>query len=208
MLRNEPITAGQVRAKIRHQNEEKNYTLLEVYQYHNDQFEKLVGVEFSNGTYKKFKSALKSLKSFLEWQLNKKDVYLPEVDHKFITDYEFYLKTIRHLQYNSEFIIGEELQTLTSKDIENIRISQVRKILMCRCFTDVIYIDAESLKKSEIVVAMDDERWLYSRRKKIIPNIDSDPPYYLITSMGFCSSHIYMKTLTEICSIYMIKSFI
>ena len=87
-LRNEPVTSAQVRAKILHQTEEKKYSLIEVYQYHNDQFEKLVGSEFSYGTYKKFKSALKSLRAFLEWKFKKKDVYLMEVNHKFITDYE------------------------------------------------------------------------------------------------------------------------
>jgi len=65
-LRNEPATAEQVRAKLLHKNEEKKHSLIEVYHYHNDQFEKLVGSEFSYGTYKKFKSAIKSLKAFLE----------------------------------------------------------------------------------------------------------------------------------------------
>src|SRR6185436_112367 len=78
ILRNEPAAAAQVRTKILHETEEKKYSLIEVYQYHNDQFEKLVGSEFSYGTYKKFKSALKSLKAFLEWKFKKKDVYLTE----------------------------------------------------------------------------------------------------------------------------------
>lgn len=56
-LRNEPITAEHVRSKILHKTEEKQHSLLEVYKYHNDQFEKLVGLEFSHGTFKKFKSS-------------------------------------------------------------------------------------------------------------------------------------------------------
>src|SRR5688572_10857396 len=100
-IRNEPITAEQVRSIILHKSVEKQYNLLEVYKYHNDQFEKLVGLEFANGTFKKFKSALKSLESFIEWKFNKKDVFLTQVNHKFITDYEFYLKSIQKLQHNS-----------------------------------------------------------------------------------------------------------
>lgn len=42
VLRNEPLTAEQVRCKVLHKSEEKQHTLIEVYQYHNDQFEKLV----------------------------------------------------------------------------------------------------------------------------------------------------------------------
>jgi len=45
-LRNEPITAEQVRARMLHQSEEKKHSLVEVYQYHNDQFEKLVALNF------------------------------------------------------------------------------------------------------------------------------------------------------------------
>lgn len=57
-LRNEPVTTEQVRARMLHKSEEKKHSLVEVYQYHNDQFEKLVGAEFSYGTLKKFRSAL------------------------------------------------------------------------------------------------------------------------------------------------------
>jgi hypothetical protein len=56
-LRNEPITPEQLRAKILHKTDEKKYSLIEVYKYHNEQFGKLVGLEFVNGTFKKFKSA-------------------------------------------------------------------------------------------------------------------------------------------------------
>lgn len=97
-------------ARILHRTEEKRYSLIEVYQYHNDQFEKLVGSEFSYGTYKKFKSALKSLKGFLEWKSKKQDVYLTEVNHKFITDYEFYLKSIHKLKHNSAMVNVKKLK--------------------------------------------------------------------------------------------------
>ena len=118
-LRNEPITATQVRAKILHKTEEKKYSLIEVYQYHNDQFEKLVGSQFSYGTYKKFKSALKSLKAFLEWKFKKCDVYLTEVNHKFITDYEFYLKTIQDLQHNSAMVNVKKLKKIIRQCVAN-----------------------------------------------------------------------------------------
>ena len=100
-LRSEPITAEKVRSKILCKDEEKQLSLIEVYKYHNDQFEKLIGLEYSKGTFKKFRSALKSLENFIIWKFNEKDVYLSAVNHKFITDYEFYLKTIQRMQHNS-----------------------------------------------------------------------------------------------------------
>ena len=118
-LRNEPVTAAQVRAKALYQTEEKKHTLIEVYQYHNDQFEQLVGSEFSYGTYKKFKSALTSLKAFLQWKFKKDDVYLAEVNHKVITDYEFYLKTIQKLQHNSAMGNIKKLKKIIRQCVAN-----------------------------------------------------------------------------------------
>ena len=118
-LRNEPVAAAQVRAKILHETEEKKHSLIEVYQYHNDQFEKLVGSEFSYGTYKKFKSALKSLKNFLEWKFKKQNVYLTEVSHKFITDYEFYLKAVQKLQHNSAMVNVKKLKKIIRQCVAN-----------------------------------------------------------------------------------------
>lgn len=101
-LRNEIATAEQVRAAILHTNEyEKQHKLMEVFQYHNDQFAKLVGKEFSLGTYKKFKVAYNFLKAFIEWKYRKQDVYLGEINHKLITDFEFYLKTEKKQQHNT-----------------------------------------------------------------------------------------------------------
>jgi len=118
-LRNEPLTAEQVRSKILYKSEEKQYNLTEIYRYHNDQFEKLVGLEFSNGTHKKFKSALKSLEAFIEWKFDKKDVSLTQINHKFITDYEFYLKSIQKLQHNSAMGNIKKLKKIIRQCVAN-----------------------------------------------------------------------------------------
>ena len=118
-MRNEIVTAIQVRDKILKKDEDKKYSLVDVYQYHNDQFEKLVGIEFSYGTFKKFKSTLKSLKAFIEWKFEKTDVYLGEVNHKFITDYEFYLKTIQHLQHNTAMVNIKKLKKIVRLCVAN-----------------------------------------------------------------------------------------
>jgi site-specific recombinase XerD len=118
-IRNEPITAEQVRSKILHKSEEKQYSLIEVYKYHNDQFEKLVGLEVAHGTFKKFRSALKSLEAFIEWKFNTKDVFLVQVNHKFITDYEFYLKSIQKLQHNSAMGNIKKLKKIIRQCVAN-----------------------------------------------------------------------------------------
>jgi site-specific recombinase XerD len=65
-----------------------------------------------------------------------------------------------------EILTEAELQALMSKLIQNARIRQVRDIFIFSCFTGLAYIDAKRLKRSEIVVGVDNERWIYTRRKK------------------------------------------
>ena len=111
-LRNQTITAQQVREKVLHVNEEKQYSLIQVYQDHNDQFEELVGKEFSYGTFKRFKSALRSIKAFIQWKFRKPDVYLSEVNYKFVVDYELYLKTVQGIQHNSAMVNMKKLKKI------------------------------------------------------------------------------------------------
>lgn len=65
-----------------------------------------------------------------------------------------------------EILTEHELQILSSKEIQNVRIRQVRDIFIFSCFTGLAYIDAKRLKRSDIVIGIDGERWIYTRRKK------------------------------------------
>ena len=118
-LRNESLSAEEVRTKVLGRKVEKRHTLAEVYKYHNEQFKQLVGKEFSNGTYKKFKSAFTSLQNFLEWKFSAKDVPLSSVNHNFVTDYEFYLKTVQRLQHNSAMGLIKKLKKIIRQCVAN-----------------------------------------------------------------------------------------
>ncbi len=97
-LKNEPLTAEIVKQKLLGATKEKQHSLLEVFKHHNDQFEALFGKEYSINTLKKFKAAVVSLQNFIQWKYQKKDIPLVELNHPFITEYEFYLKTVQNVQ--------------------------------------------------------------------------------------------------------------
>ncbi|HKO79746.1 MAG TPA: phage integrase SAM-like domain and Arm DNA-binding domain-containing protein, partial [Chitinophagaceae bacterium] len=118
-LKKEKLTATLVRSLMRNAPEDKAYSLLEVYQFHNDQFEKLVGVEYSYRTLQKFRTCLKSVRSFLEYQFKREDVPLSYVNHKFLTDYEFYLKTECKLHHNSAMVCMKKLKKIVRLCIAN-----------------------------------------------------------------------------------------
>ena len=119
ILKNIPLTPEIVKQKLLHKERENQHSLLEVYQYHNDQFKELVGIEFSIGTYKKFKSAILSMKNFIEWKFKRSDIFLSEITHQFITDYEFYLKTVQGNQHNSSLNNIKKLKKIIRLCIAN-----------------------------------------------------------------------------------------
>ena len=81
--------------------EEKQRTLITIFKNHNKQVEKLVGREFSAGTLERYKTACKHLQEFMQHQYNVSDIPVNRIDHKYITDFEFYLKTVRNCGHNS-----------------------------------------------------------------------------------------------------------
>lgn len=117
--RKERVTAEQVRTTIIYGSEEKAHTLLEVYQYHNEQFEKLVGIEYSFRTLQKFRTCLRTVREFLRFKYHREDIPLSMLNHKFLTDYEFYLKTEWQLHHNSAMVCLKKLKKIIRLCIAN-----------------------------------------------------------------------------------------
>lgn len=114
------ITAVSVRNAMKGIVEEKPvHTLVEVFQYHNEQFAELVGKEFSYGTLKRFKSVLNSLKSFIKFQYKETDVPISHLNHQFITEYEFYLKTVQKVQHNTAMCNIKKLKKIVRLCVAN-----------------------------------------------------------------------------------------
>ena len=190
---------------------QRTQTLVEVFKHHNEQLKALIGKDCSKATFGKYRTTLDHLTSFLKWKFQRADIEISGISYRFITDFEFWLKSVQNCNHNTtikyisnlrkiinvclkngwlvkdpfigfkmtkkevirEILTEEELQTLISKDIQNIRIRQVRDIFIFSCFTGLAYIDAKRLRRSDIVIGIDGERWIYTRRKNRQPNQDS-----------------------------------
>lgn len=81
--------------------DEKRKTILEVFNYHNDMVKKQIGKDFALGTYKRFETTLKHIQEFIQYQYRLDDVFLSEIRFQFVTDLEFYLKTVKECNHNS-----------------------------------------------------------------------------------------------------------
>ena len=80
---------------------EKQWSLVELFQEHNENMKRLINKEYSPLTYQRYQAALKHIKIFCKTQYNNEELSLSEVNHKFITSFEFYLKTTAKCQHNS-----------------------------------------------------------------------------------------------------------
>ena len=81
--------------------EENQVTLINLFKDHNKQVEKLIGNGYSAGTLERYKTVCKHLQEFMKHRYNVSDFRLNKINHKFITDFEFYLKSERECAHNS-----------------------------------------------------------------------------------------------------------
>ncbi|UOE48663.1 site-specific integrase [Mucilaginibacter sp. SMC90] len=81
--------------------EESPKMLIEIFENHNQKFGKLVGKENSKGTLSRYKISLSHTQRFLKWRFNLSDIPVKKVDHQFITDYDFWLRSERNCGNNS-----------------------------------------------------------------------------------------------------------
>ena len=178
--------------------------LMEIFQHHNDQMKILVGKEYAPGTLQRYETSYRHTRSFIESRYKISDMDITRLDFEFLTEYEFWLKSVRHCDHNSAMkylsnfrkivnrclrngwlekdpffgfkmakrevertaLTENELQTITDKTLSIERLAIVRDIFLFSCYSGLAYADVKKLKKSEIIIGQDSEKWLVSKRQK------------------------------------------
>lgn len=178
--------------------------IIEVFQQHNDQMKALVASEFSSLTYKRYTTSLEHTREFIQWKYHQSDIEITKLNFEFISDYEFYLKSVRKCGHNSamkylsnfkkivllcvkrgwllkdpfygfklatkevirEVLTQEELDVLASKNFSTSRLNITRDIFLFSCYTGLAYVDVHKLKRSEISVGIDGQKWIFAQRQK------------------------------------------
>lgn len=178
--------------------------LLIIFQEHNDQIEKLIGKEYAAGTALRYRTAKSHVEEFIKAEYKVNDIPVKDVDHKFITGLEYYLKSERNCAHNTtikyitnfkkviriayangwiskdpffywkarlknverEFLSEGEIQEMIKKEISIPRLDQVRDIFIFSCFTGLAYADVQKLTKDNIVIGIDGNKWINTKRTK------------------------------------------
>ena len=82
-------------------NDKRVKMLLELFDEHNQQMEKLVGIEFALGTYKRYFTTRSHVAEYIKSEYRKNDIAVWDVDLKFIKGFEYFLKVANGCNHNS-----------------------------------------------------------------------------------------------------------
>jgi site-specific recombinase XerD len=74
---------------------ENKRMLIPIFKDHNNKIKELIGNEYAPGTLERYNTSLKHTINFLEWKYKISDIEIYKIDHAFITEYEFYLRSVR-----------------------------------------------------------------------------------------------------------------
>jgi site-specific recombinase XerD len=99
-VRDERISVSQIISELKGKGMNQ-ITLVQAYESHIANLEKLSGIDYAVATVKKYGYSLDNLKRFLLKRYNKSDIRLRDLDHRFIEDYNTFLRTTENMMHNS-----------------------------------------------------------------------------------------------------------
>ena len=96
----EPFTVHDVKEK--YLGKDKKYKmLLQLFQEHNQQMEKMVGVEFALGTWKRYHTTKSHVTEYVKSEYGRNDIPVKDVDLKIVKGLEYFLKVTKACNHNS-----------------------------------------------------------------------------------------------------------
>ena len=99
--KSETITISKFVRRFKGEEKEKTKMVLEVYKEHNEQMDRLSGKNISTSTAKRYWTCYNHVEQFINEVYKSEDFRLKDIDHQFITRFEYFLKTKRECNHNS-----------------------------------------------------------------------------------------------------------
>ena len=80
---------------------ERPRMLIEIIQQHNNDIKTLIDRGYTKTTWVKYNTTKKHVEEFLKWKFNIADINLKKLNFEFINDFEFYLKSQKNIDINT-----------------------------------------------------------------------------------------------------------
>jgi len=95
------VTAASIKDLMLGKTNHQRYMLMEQFKHHNEQMKALVGKDYTASTLERYETSYKHTLHFLESKYKVSDLEITILDYDFITEYEFWLKTVRKCAHNT-----------------------------------------------------------------------------------------------------------
>ncbi len=115
----ERVTPRSLLNRFQGRSEKPKYTILGIFREHNDKCAKLSGIDLSPATVERYETSYKHTAEFIKHHYKVDDLDINDVDHKFVTEYEFYLKTERKCSHNTATKYLKNFKKITRIAIAN-----------------------------------------------------------------------------------------
>lgn len=171
-----PVTAAAIKSLLTGR-EEKSKQILEIFKLHNEKMAALVGKEDSPGTMERYRTSLGHTRSFIQWKYNMDDMSIQKLDFEFVSDYEFWLKSVRNCNHNTSIrYISKKVKLLFSRHSVEIYYNYQRIALHSRVRIAYTYTtDKEHLASTHRFVA----EWTPQKFLSWADNIHPDVKLYI-----------------------------
>jgi len=97
---NIPLTPEAIKNKFTGKSE-RSRMLVAIFEQHNKDLGQLVGKGYSSSTLTRYETSKNHVIEFMQWKFGISDIDINKLNHEFITDFNFYLRTIKNCNNNS-----------------------------------------------------------------------------------------------------------
>lgn len=101
MTEGKEVTLENIKAKWYGISLEKETMLMQVFKDHNEQMKALIGQEFSPLTFERYETSFRHTQEFMRWKYKIDDIDVKKLNYEFISNYEFWLKSVRKCDHNT-----------------------------------------------------------------------------------------------------------
>lgn len=127
---------------------EKQRMIVSIFKDHNTRIKELIpSGEFAKGTLDRYETSLSHTIEFMLWKYNVSDINIKQIDHAFIMDYDFYLRTERKCNNNTTVKYLKNFQKIINICLSNKWITEDPYV---RCKHKINEVDIDFLTESEI----------------------------------------------------------
>lgn len=114
-----PLTMEEFKNRWYGISSERSRMLIEIFKQHNEQMKALVNKEFSPLTLERYETSFRHTLEFMKWKYKIDDIEVKGLKYEFITDYEFWLKSVRKCDHNTSMKYLSNFKKIVNICIKN-----------------------------------------------------------------------------------------